>query len=55
MQLLLTFVLIIMMYTICYLTGYKECEDMVQKMLDGMIKEHIETKEYKISKYEEKE
>lgn len=55
MQLLLTFVLIIVMYTIGYLTGYKECEDMVQQMLDGMIKEHIEMKEYKISKYEEKE
>lgn len=55
MQLLLILGLIIMIYTIGYLTGYKECEDMVQQMLNGMIKEHIEMKEYKISKYEEKE
>ena len=55
MQLLIIFILIILMYTIGYLTGYKECENMAQEKINKMIKEHLEMKEYKISKYEEKE
>lgn len=55
MQLLIIFILIILMYTIGYLTGYKECEIMAQQKINKMIKEHLEMKEYKISRYEEKE
>lgn len=54
MKLLLMLLALICMYTVGYLTGYKECEDMAQKMLSKMIKEHAEFEEYKISKYEEK-
>ena len=55
MQLLIILILIILMYTVGYLTGYKECENMAQEKINKMIKEHLEMKEYKISKYEEKE
>ena len=55
MQLLMILILIILMYTVGYLTGYKECEGMAQEKINKMIKEHLEMKEYKISRYEEKE
>lgn len=54
MKLLMILILIILMYTIGYLTGYKECEDMAKEKINKMIKEHLEMKEYKISRYEEK-
>ena len=38
------------MYTIGYLTGYKECENIAQQEINEMI-----MKEYKTSRYEEKE
>ena len=55
MQMIITLILIILMYTIGYLTGYKECENIAQQEINEMIKEHLEMKEYKISRYEEKE
>ena len=55
MHLIIILILIILMYTIGYLTGYKECENMAQEKINKMINEHLEMKEYKISRYEEKE
>lgn len=54
MQLLMTLLLIIIMYAVGYITGYRESEETARQMLNTMIKEHAEFEEYKISKYEEK-
>lgn len=50
MQMIITLILMVLMYTIGYLTGYKECENIAQQDINEMI-----VKEYKISMYEEKE
>ena len=46
--------LIIFMYLVGYLTGYKECENMAQKTLNDLLEEQKNKDEYKINKYEGK-
>lgn len=54
MKLIVFLLIITAMYLVGYISGFRECENITQKVLNNIIEEQMEKDDYKVSRYEEK-
>lgn len=53
MELIVFLLIIIGMYLVGYISGFRECEDITNRVINQIIKEQMEKDDYKVSRYEE--